>query len=107
MNEDQDALKAFREASRINPNNDEYFVRAGSVYLKMKRHAEAILEYNRAVKLRNKNARAQFGLGKTYVELGQFADAVRQFKAALEIDPNWDEARQRLAEAESGKPRTA
>ncbi len=35
------------------------------------------------------------------MDLGQFADAARQFKAALEIDPNWDEAKRHLAEAEA------
>ncbi len=68
----------------------------------------AILEYKNALQLDPKSSAAQFALGKAYLSRKEYVPAYRSLNAALELNPNLDEARVEVATLLSaGQPEKA
>ena len=57
----------------------------------------AILEYKNALQLDPKSSAAQFALGKAHLSRKEYVPAYRSLNAALELNPNLDEARVEVA----------
>src|ERR1044071_2711616 len=58
--------------------------------------AQAVEILKRSTKLDPRNADAHFALGHAYYDLRQWRNAIESFKVAVAINPNDDEARDRL-----------
>jgi Flp pilus assembly protein TadD len=56
------------------------------------RPAEAIHQYQEAIRVRPDFARAHFNLGVALAGAGRLADAGQQFEAALRLKPDYAEA---------------
>jgi tetratricopeptide (TPR) repeat protein len=69
------------------------FLEAGDV-------RRAFKNYSAAVQLDSHNVEAVRGAGETSFQLGDYTEAVRYLKAALDLDPSSDQTRQLLALAE-------
>ncbi len=90
------ALQAFDETLRRDP--EKFHARAfrGLIRLKEKRFQEAALDFGVATKVR-RDALAAYYLGVSLVELGRIDEGKAAFELALEIRPDFKEARERYA----------
>ena len=89
---DADAVAAFEEAVKLDPDLAEAHFRLGLGYESLGKRDEAEAEYKKAVAAykkyfeRNENdPEAHYALGQTYANLGQFSEAIRQYKEATKL----------------------
>jgi cellulose synthase operon protein C len=92
----QDANSEFRALVTQNPNNPEYKVRWGRLFLDYSQPADAAAEFNDALKLKKDYPPALLGLALAYSEDFD-VQAVALAKKALELDPKLVEAQELLA----------
>ena len=59
LNEDQDAMKALREAVKIKPDDPEYQIEYGAILMKLAQYEEAVAALKKAVSLDDSNLQAQ------------------------------------------------
>jgi len=91
------AIREFKRALAITPENTHSHNFLGSTYRKLGRPREAIFEYRQALRINSDNATARNNLGVVYAELGRVEDASAQFRAALQANPDFGEAHSNLA----------
>ena len=59
LNEDQDAMKALREAVKLRPDDAEYQIEYGVILMKLAQYEEAVAALKKAVSLDDSNLQAQ------------------------------------------------
>ncbi|MFH1034772.1 MAG: tetratricopeptide repeat protein [Pseudomonadota bacterium] len=95
------AADIFRKLSTIEavlePQNKHIFNEFGMNLRKMGLYVEAVRHYHRALTLGGHDENLWFNLGRALFEGGQHKQAQGAVKKALEINPNFEEARQYLA----------
>ena len=91
------AIREFKKALEISPDNTNSHNFLGSTYRDMGRPREAIFEYQQAIEIKHDNAIARNNLGVIYAELGRVEEASAQFQAALRTNPDFGEAHSNLA----------
>jgi tetratricopeptide (TPR) repeat protein len=95
-----EAEKYFLDAIRINPRKpDEYFY-LGMALLKSGRTDEAIAAAHRAIELNPAGFAYHFALGVMLKAQGDFAGALREFKAELAVNPEQQAAATQIKEIE-------
>ena len=89
---DADAVAAFEEAVKLDPDLAEAHFRLGLGYESLGKRDEAEAEYKKAVAVYKKyfegnenDPEAHYALGQTYANLGQFSEAIRQYKEATKL----------------------
>jgi tetratricopeptide (TPR) repeat protein len=65
----------------------------------MGEYAEALHYYNQALAANASYAPAHLFAGETYVALGRWDDAFEQYRAAVQVRPNWPESLNALGRA--------
>ena len=65
-----EAINAFRQALRINPDDDNAWHWLGIIYSEIKQYSQAINAFQQALRINQKSAKAWFGLGVTYNLIG-------------------------------------
>lgn len=98
----EDAIKAFREASELDPEAAEPHVDLGEIYFfHFSRHEVAEREAEIAIKLDPKNVGAHLLLGRVYIHLAKMENnprslyldrAMRAYEKVAEFDPGQAEA---------------
>jgi Flp pilus assembly protein TadD len=90
--QDAEAVLAFQEAVRLDPNLAEAHFRLGLGYESLGKREEAEGEYKKAVEAYKKyfaenrdDAEAHYALGQTYANLGQFSEAIREYREATKL----------------------
>jgi Flp pilus assembly protein TadD len=90
--QDAEAVLAFLEAVRLDPDLAEAHFRLALGYEALGKHEEAEAEYKKAVEAYKKyfeenenDAEAHYALGQTYANLGQYSEAIRQYKEATKL----------------------
>jgi len=92
--QDDEAVNAFQEALKLDPNLAEAHFRLGLGYESLGKRDEAEAEYKKAVEAYKKyfegnqnenDAEAHYALGQTYANLGQFSEAIRHYKEATKL----------------------
>ena len=96
--QDDEAVKAFAEAVRMDPELAEAHFRLALGYESLGKREEAEGEYKKAVETYKKyleqhpeNAEAHYALGQTYAGLDRYSDAIREYREATkrkEDDPD-------------------
>lgn len=81
------AERAFRRGLQIAPDNAELRNALGWTLFQAGRTGEAVAEYQRALTLNPKQAKAHNNLALAMVELDDFEGAARHFQASLDIEP--------------------
>ena len=90
--EDTQALEAFRQAVKLNPDLPEANFRLGLTYDALGQQQEAEEEYKKAVETykkyfagneNDKDAEAHYNLGQTYAGLHLYEQAVREYREAV------------------------
>jgi tetratricopeptide (TPR) repeat protein len=124
----EQAEDSFQRALREEPSSAEAFYGLGSVYLQQQKNAEARENFERTVRLRSRYPgtlpRAWNNLGILAGREGSTDEAIRNFRRALEMDPDylvalvnlgnayrqkksWEEAKSVLRQAVEIKPEDA
>ncbi len=77
------AYQPLREAISRNPDNPDYHVDLGGIYLFDNRFEDAAGEFNTALKLDPNNANARYNLGVLYLATNRPEDAIAEFNTVL------------------------
>jgi Flp pilus assembly protein TadD len=90
--QDAEAVLAFMEAVRLDPDLPEAHFRLALGYESLAKREEAETEYKKAVEAykkylteNDKDAEAHYALGQTYANLGQYSEAIREYREATKL----------------------
>lgn len=83
----EEALKAYHDALRLNPEYKRVFVDLGHTYNGLGRHAEAIEAYRKAIKAYPDDVNARVSLGLTLLRQGDAQAALEQYQIIEKLDP--------------------
>jgi Flp pilus assembly protein TadD len=90
--QDEQAVAAFAEAVKLDPDLPEAHFRLGLGYASLGKREEAEAEFKKAVEAYKKyfeqnrdDAEAHYALGQTYAGLGQYSDAIREYREATRL----------------------
>ena len=92
-----DAIREFREATRIAPNDEHAWISLGHVYYRQGKDHEAMKAYQEANRLSPHAAVVHAGLGTLYLKKKDNAKARKELEEALRIDSSLTEARYNLS----------
>jgi len=90
------ALEAFRQATRIEPNDAYAQYYLGKCYYYLKMYNEAIDTLENAIRLKHHYSdtewvdRFYYYLGASYRDLGKFIEAIEAYKRVIEIKPHFE-----------------
>jgi len=91
------AEQAMAKGIALAPNHAEHRFFLGKLLQNQKRFKEAAATYRQAAELRPFHANTYFKLGECLQSLGDLAGAEVAFGKAVQYNPDWNEARQKLA----------
>src|SRR5947199_643282 len=94
-----EAMYLFKQALRINPDNDAAYYNLGTALALTGRMSEAIAQYEQALRIRPNFAKAHNNLGNSLLLTGRTSEAIDQYEQALLIRPNFAEAHGNLGAA--------
>lgn len=95
--EDTQAIEAFQEAIKLDPDLAEAHFRLGLTYDALGQQQEAEGAYKKAVETykkyldseeNNNDAEAHYNLGQTYAGLHVYGEAVREYRQAVRLKPD-------------------
>jgi len=92
-----DAREVFGGAAALLPKSEVPHLALGTLEFAQGRHDKALQEYRKAQLIAPKSGLPRAHAGEALLFLNKPADAVRELKAAIEIDPDGDGARLALA----------
>jgi len=98
-----EAEEQFRRGVESEPNMVGYNG-LGDIYLRWDDHNRAEQAFQRALSLDPFDSHARFNLGALYAARGRIAEAMREYQAGLETDPNNARARAALEKLRSQNP---
>ncbi len=83
-----DALTAFEQAIRLEPNNATYYFNKGVALNDLKQYKEALAAYEQAVRLEPNNATYYHGKGIALNNLKRYPEALAAYDQAIRLNPN-------------------
>ena len=81
-----DALSAYREAAKRDPENGFLLCSLAEVYFKLKNYKDAAFYFDKSLFFNNKIAKRHAGLGNAYFKLNKLRLAERCFEQALSLE---------------------
>jgi tetratricopeptide (TPR) repeat protein len=102
-----DAVEAFSQAARLNPNDPNIRKELAGAYSAQGREDDAFCELMSVLLIDPRDAQAHAIIGQLYLDAGRNAEAVTAFTRALELAPDRYETRYALATAFTRLGRTA
>ena len=93
----QEAIVAFSDAIKINPNFSAPHFFLGVIYSRLEDWEEALTYFKKTIELSPTSAQGYLGLGITYNILGFNDKAMEALKKAVLINPGFAQARHALA----------
>lgn len=83
--QDEEAVRAFEQAIRLEPGNEEAVYALGRLYYQQSRPEQAIVQFKRALALNPASHRAHDNLALSLQALNQNEEALRHYLAAIEL----------------------
>jgi len=83
---DREAIKAFKESIKLNPNNAETYYGLGFSNFRLAKFREAADAFKKATVLSPTMAKAHYGLALAYQELGMEAQLMEQYRILEKLD---------------------
>jgi tetratricopeptide (TPR) repeat protein len=100
-----DEASLWRSATDVNPDDALAHVNLGNTLLEIPgRMPDAILEYQKAVRIYPNYAEAHNNLGALLLQSGHTTEAVAEYQAAVRLDPDYPDAHSNLGGALSRIP---
>lgn len=87
-----EAIRAFDEALKINPQNATTWNEKGMVLAKLRKYDDAIKAYDEALKINPQNVDAWKNKGNALRNLGRYEEAFEAWDEALKINPQFAKA---------------
>lgn len=81
------ALKSYFDAAYYDPSDAEPFIKIGAIYLEGNRFAEAITPFRKALGINENKPMVRFYLGKAYMGMGNYKEALDWAKSEIEYHP--------------------
>ena len=88
----QEAIEAYLEADKINPNKTYIYQYLGNAYAYQKKYQQAILFYKKMLDINPNDTNAYFSIGNTYNYMKEYNKAIEIFNKLLDINPNHEYA---------------
>ncbi len=82
-----DAIRDYTRAVEIDPQNPDYWINRGEIFVQIESLDQALADFNHAIELGPDYARAYDARGTTFVIIEDWGAALRDFDTAIEIDP--------------------
>ena len=95
----EEAIKAFCQATEIDPNQFWAVYRLGVAYFRLQRWEQAVESFQRANALRSDHFWSHFKLGEAQAKLERWSEAIDAYSAARKIQPDSFAANFSLAKA--------
>jgi ribosomal protein S12 methylthiotransferase accessory factor len=92
----REALKVLDKGIAADPDRTDIYNLMGFCHFKLKEHEAAINCFENILKLNPSSAIDYANIASNYRDMGQYDNAVRYYKIALELDPSIEFARQNL-----------
>jgi tetratricopeptide (TPR) repeat protein len=92
-----EAIPCFQKAIEVTPSDAQIRNNLGVALLRINQASAATLEFDQALRFDPSNASAHFNRAKIAKAAGEYELAVRNFSAAVDLRPDWIEARRELA----------
>jgi Flp pilus assembly protein TadD len=83
---DREAIKAFKESIKLNPNNAETYYGLGFSNFRLGKFREASDAFKKAADLSPTMAKAHYGLSLAYQELGMTSQLMQQYRILERLD---------------------
>ena len=96
----KDAAKALTQALTIEPDNDTFYNNLGLLLYQQEHYDEAIESYEKSIAINNKVASRFMNLGLAYFMVKKYRKAADAYEKALILEPNNEEYKRLLTEAE-------
>lgn len=94
------AVEAYEEAIKLNPNNAVYWSNKAFALTKLEQYGAALTEATKAIELDKTYAKGYYRRGSALVALGKYKDALKDFKLVVQIYPKNKEAQDKLKQCE-------
>ncbi|HSE31042.1 MAG TPA: tetratricopeptide repeat protein [Pyrinomonadaceae bacterium] len=91
-NKFDEAVKAYREGLRLDPEYKRVFVDLGHAYYGLGRYREAMNAYRQAIEADSGNVDARVALGLSEIRHGDAHEAAEQYRIIQKLDPQRAEA---------------
>lgn len=88
----QEAVDAFKEAIKVEPDNAEAYHILGIEYAKSGMYKEAAESHKQAIRIKPDCAESHYMLGLEYAGLDMFKEGIEPLKQAIRIKPDYAEA---------------
>jgi tetratricopeptide (TPR) repeat protein len=85
-----DAVDAYNNALKLNPNDAESYCNRGYAHYKLGDHRQAIGDFEKAIRLNPRYARAYYGRGNAYYKLENFDKAIKDYDRTIELYPGYE-----------------
>lgn len=86
------AIKTYKEAIEVNPDDKEIYFNLGLVYFKVNRLNESIVAYKNAIKIKPDDEHIHNNLGMAYMKLERFDEAIISFQEAIRLRSDYGDA---------------
>ena len=83
-----DAIEAYKQAIRINPNKAVAYYNLGSAYDNLCFYKEAIKAFKQAIRIDPDHVNAYYCLGFSYFEIGDKSSALNEYEILKKLDIN-------------------
>ncbi len=92
LNRYEEALTAYEQAIRLDPNDAAAHINKGNALRNLKRYKEALSAYDQAIRLNPNYAAAYYNKGVTLRSLKRNEEAVSAYEQAIRLDPKKTDA---------------
>jgi len=103
QNRDDEALEYYKEALELDPNNTYIHQAMASLYRKMGKYENAKNYLEQLLKIDAKNPITYYNYGNLLVDMKHFDEAKSMYEKAVELNPNFEEAKEELEKIGSGE----
>ena len=93
---DDEALEYYKEALKLDKDNSYIHQAMASIYRKNGEYASAKLHLNSLVELDDSNPITYYNYGNLYADMEHMEEAKRMYLKALELNPDFKEAKEEL-----------
>ena len=100
---DDEAMDYYKEALELDPDNTYVHQAMASIYRKMGEFASARNHLNKSLEIDDTNPISYYNYGNLLVDMKHYDEAKSMYKKAIELNPDFQEAKEELEKIDNGK----